>query len=164
MCTADIIIIACFIPFLIQGLTKGFIVQVMSTISVFVGVWLSFRFSGMVCDFIQPYLEVSDKVLHVIAFTIIMAAAILGFYLIGRVLHGLVRIVMLGWLDRLLGLALSAVLGTMVIGVGIMLFNTLNTTFGFVDEGVLDSSVAYTTIRDIAYAVFPYFKELLFKQ
>lgn len=164
MGTLDIIIIICFMPFLIQGLTKGFVVQVMSVVSVFVGVWLSFRFSNALCEWIQPYLEVSDKVLHVISFTMIMVAAILGFYLLGRLIHGLVKIVMLGWLDRLLGLALSVVLGTMVIGVVIMLFNTLNTTYGFVEEETLAESVLYNPVKDIAYTVFPYFKELLFKQ
>jgi len=164
MSTPDILIILCFVPFLIQGLTKGFIVQVMSVISVFAGVWLSFRFSDLVCGYIQPYLEVSERVLHVVAFVLIMAAAIGVFYLIGRILHGLVKVVLLGWLDRLLGIALSAVLGTMVIGVGIMLFNTLNTSFGFVSEETLAQSVLYGPLKEIAYTVFPYFKELLFKQ
>lgn len=164
MSTLDIIIIICFMPFLIQGLVKGFIVEVISIVSVFVGAWLSFRFSNVVCEYIAPYLEVSDKVLHVISFILIMVAAILGLYLVGRLIRGLIKIVMLGWLDRLLGIALSLVLGTMVIGLAIMLFNTINTTFGLVSEETLAESVLYTPIKDIAYTVFPYFKELLFKQ
>ncbi len=164
MSALDIILLLCFVPFLVRGLTKGFIAQLASIVSVFVGVWLSFRFAGAVSSWLMPYLDVSEKVLHVVAFILIMVAVILVFYFLGKALHGLFKIVMLGWLDKLLGLVFAAILGTMVIGILIMIFNTVNSLFGLVGEEVLAESVLYTQLKDIAYTLFPYFKELLFKQ
>ena len=164
MSTLDIILILCFVPALVHGFMKGFIAQVVAIISIIVGAWLSFRFSNEACAWLAPYLEVSDQVLHVIAFALIMVAAIVILYFVGKIVHGIVKIVMLGWLDRLLGVAFS--LGTAILGIGllIILFNTLNTNFNFVSEETLNASLLYNPIKDIAYTVFPYFKELLFKQ
>lgn len=53
---------------------------------------------------------------------------------------------------------------TLIIGILIILFNTLNTSFRIVDEAVMEKSVLYSPIKRIAYEVFPYFKELLFRQ
>ena len=53
---------------------------------------------------------------------------------------------------------------TLTIGILIILFNTLNTSFHIVDETVMEKSVLYSQIKRIAYGVFPYFKELLFRQ
>ena len=52
----------------------------------------------------------------------------------------------------------------LLIGIAIILFDTLNVKFEFVEEKVLDESVLYAPIRDIAYVIFPYLKELLLKQ
>lgn len=164
MNTLDIIILVCFAPFLIQGITKGFIVQVTSVVSLLAGTWLSFRFSDAVCEWLLPYMDVSDKILHVVAFSLIMVAVILVFHMVGRLLRGLFKIVLLGWLDRLLGIVLSLLLGTMAIGVVIMLFDTVNSQFSFVSDEQLAESMLYTPVKEFAYTIFPYFKELLFKQ
>ena len=162
MNTVDIIILACMIPALVQGLRKGFIDQVTSLISVVLGIWLSFHFAGVVTGWIQPYLEIPEKVLNVISFLLILVAVILVLGLIGRVLESTVKFVMLGWLDKLLGLVLSLIKGALVVGLLVMLFNTLNTKFELVDEKILGDAVLYTPMKDLAYLVFPFFKELLF--
>lgn len=160
----DLILIICFLPFFVHGIMKGFIAQVTAIVSIILGVWLSFKFSDKVCQWLLPYLDVSDKVLHVISFILIMVAVVAGLYLVCRFAQGLFKIVMLGWLDKLLGVVFSLVKGMLLVGVLIILFNTLNTSFHFISEEKLSESVLYTPLKDIAYAVFPYFKELLFKQ
>ena len=71
---------------------------------------------------------------------------------------------MLGWLDWILGVVFALLKAGLFIGICIVLFDTLNAKFEFVDNAVLDESVLYSPIRDIAYTVFPYLKELLLKQ
>ena len=50
----------------------------------------------------------------------------------------------------------------LVVGLLVMLFNTLNTKVELVDEKILGDAVLYTPMKDLAYLVFPFFKELLF--
>ena len=164
MSTPDIIILLCFLPAVISGLMKGFIQQVVALVSLLLGAWLAFKFSNVVGEWLQPYFNVSETVMHVISFAVIMVAVVLVLFVLGKILTGVTKLVMLGWLDRLLGLVFALLLAGLLIGIGIVLFDTVNVKFDLVDEAVLEESVLYGPIRDIAYTVFPYLKELLLKQ
>ena len=106
----------------------------------------------------------SETVLNVISFAVIMVAVVLVLFVLSKILTGVTKLVMLGWLDRLLGLVFALLKAGLLIGIAIILFDTLNVKFEFVEEKVLDESVLYAPIRDIAYVIFPYLKELLLKQ
>ena len=164
MSTPDIIILLCFLPALIRGVMKGFIEQAVALVSLVLGAWLAFKFSTVVGEWLQPFFKVSETVMHVISFAVIMIAVVLVLFVIGKLLTGISKIVMLGWLDRLLGLVFALLIAGLLVGIGIILFDTLNTKFEFVDNAVLDEAVLYSPLRDIAYTVFPYLKELLLKQ
>lgn len=164
MSTPDIIILICFLPAIISGIMKGFIEQAVALVSLILGAWLAFKFSTVVSDWLQPYFNVSETVMNVISFVVIMVAVVLVLFVLGKILTGVTKLVMLGWLDRLLGLVFALLKAGLLIGIAIILFDTLNVKFEFVDEKVLDESVLYAPIRDIAYVIFPYLKELLLKQ
>lgn len=164
MSTPDIIILICFLPAIISGIMKGFIEQAVALVSLILGAWLAFKFSTVVSGWLQPYFEVSETVLNVISFVVILVAVVLVLFVLGKILTGVSKLVMLGWLDRLLGLVFALLKAGLIIGILIILFDTLNVKFEFVEEKVLDESVLYGPIRDIAYMVFPYLKELLLKQ
>ena len=164
MSTPDIIILICFLPAVISGIMKGFIEQAIALVSLILGAWLAFKFSTVVSGWLQPYFEVSETVLNVISFAVIMVAVVLVLFVLSKILTGVTKLVMLGWLDRLLGLVFALLKAGLLIGIAIILFDTLNVKFEFVEEKVLDESVLYAHIRDIAYVIFPYLKELLLKQ
>ena len=164
MSTPDIIILLCFLPALIRGVMKGFIEQAVALVSLVLGAWLAFKFSTVVGEWLQPFFKVSETVMHVISFAVIMIAVVLVLFVIGKLLTGISKIVMLGWLDRLLGLVFALLIAGLLVGIGIILFDTLNAKFELVDNAVLDEAVLYSPLRDIAYTVFPYLKELLLKQ
>ncbi|MCR5243929.1 MAG: CvpA family protein [Bacteroidales bacterium] len=159
----DIIILLCFIPAIITGLKKGLVTQIFEIVSVIAGTWLSYRFSGLLCKYLAPYIETSEPILHIIAFVIIMIVAVLFFRLIGKGVETIVKLVLLGWLNKLLGVVFAILKVGLILGLIIIVFNTINAQVGIVKEEVLSSSVLYEPLKNAAYSVFPYFKELLTK-
>ena len=99
--------------------------------------------------------------LHIVAFVIILLAAVLVFNLIGRAIEKIVRFALLGWLDKILGAVMGAVKVFLILGILILLFHPMNLKYHWIDQSVLDGSALYTPIKDAAYVIFPYFKELL---
>lgn len=165
MSTIDIIILICFVPGIVRGIQKGFISQVVSLLSVILGVWLAFHFSEIVCEWLKNYMpNMSATILNVVAFVLILALVALLLHLVGKLLQGVFKKVDLGWLNWMLGLVFSLLRAALVIGMVIILFDTLNLKFEFVNAEKLDASVLYAPLRDAAYKVFPYLKALLFKQ
>lgn len=164
MSTLDIIILVCFVPGIVRGIQKGFISQVVSLLSLILGVWLAFHFSEIVCEWLNGYLpSLSATVLNIVAFVLILIVVALLLHLVGKLLQGLFNKIDLGWLNWLLGLLFSLLRAAIVIGMLIVLFDTLNLKFEFVSAEKIDASVLYAPLRDAAYKVFPYLKALLFK-
>ena len=164
MATLDIILLICFIPGIIRGISKGFLEQALALAGVVLSVWAAFRFSTLVSTWLKPYLDVSETTLNVISFALILVAITLVVFLLAKLLTKVAELAMLGWLDKLLGLVFALAVNALVIGVFIIMFDTLNQKFGLVKPEVLDGSVVYTTLRDICYFVFPYLKAFFFKQ
>lgn len=157
----DIILLICFIPAVVQGLRKGFIAQAISIISIIVGVWASARFANIVSAWIGQYITASEQVLKVVAFALILIVVFFILGIIGKALEGVFRLVMLGWLNKLLGVVFALLKTGLIVGLAIMAFDSLNATFHIVKEPVMAESVLYPPLKKIAYEVFPYLKDML---
>jgi membrane protein required for colicin V production len=164
MATLDIILLICFIPGIIRGISKGFLEQALSLAGIVLSVWAAFKFSALVCGWLKPYLSLSETTLNVVAFALILIAVSIVVLLVAKLLTKVLEMSMLGWLDKILGLVFALVVNALLLGVFVILFDTLNLKFGFVKPEVLDGSVVYTTLRDFCYLVFPYLKAFFFKQ
>lgn len=163
MTTLDIILLVCFLPGLIRGLSKGFLEQVIMLAGVVLGVWAAFHFSTFACAWLKPYLDVSEKALTIVSFTLILLAVIVLAFLAAKALTKLVELVLLDWLDKTLGFVFALSVNALFIGICIILFDTLNVKFEFVKPEILESSVVYSALKDLSYLVFPYLKQLFFK-
>ena len=164
MATLDIILLCCFIPGIIRGLSKGFLEQALALAGIVLSVWAAFRFSTLVCSWLKPYVNISETTLNVLSFALILIVISLVVVLVAKLLTKVAELAMLGWLDKTLGLVFALAVNALVIGVVIILFDTVNAKFAFVKPEVLDASVVYTTLRDLSYLVFPYLKSFFFKQ
>ena len=162
MSIVDIILLICFIPAIISGIRKGFISQVISIVSIIAGVWVSYEFSTQVGTWLGQHIEAADNVLKLISFAIIMIAVFAGLALIGKLLEGLINFVMLGWVNKLLGVVFALLKTGLIVGLLIMVFCSLNNNLHLVSEDILADSVLFTPLKNIAYTVFPYLKSLIF--
>lgn len=163
MNTLDIILAICFVPALIRGISKGFVEQAASLIAFFLSVWMAFHFSSLAADWLRPRMEVSEALLNIIAFVLILVVVSVGMILIGKLISKFIKVVMLGWLDKLLGVLFGFLLTALILGVLIVSFDALNTRFTIVAAERFEASVLYTSLRSIAWFLFPYLKEFIVK-
>lgn len=157
----DIIILICLIPALIQGIFKGFISQAISIISLILGAWASARFTGTVYQWLAQYIPGSEQSLRIAAFVLIFIVVIVGLTLLGKLLEKVIKLVMLGWMNRLLGAVFALVKWLLVMGLLAVAFNSINETLGLVKPEVIAQSHLYPMLTGIADTVFPYLKNLL---
>ena len=160
----DIIILVCFLPGIIKGISRGFLEQAVTLVGMVLSVWCAFKLRGIVCDYLSPHLEMSETILNVVAFALILMGVSILALLLGKLLTKIMEMMMLGWVNRLLGALTSCGVTLIVLGVIIVLFDTVNVKFSLVNSPVLDESVLYEWIKNLAYLVFPYMKQLLLKQ
>ena len=53
MCILDIIILVCFVPAIVRGISKGFVSQAAALLALIAGVWIAFHFSDMLCSWLK---------------------------------------------------------------------------------------------------------------
>ena len=161
MNTVDIILLICFIPAIIQGLRKGFIAQAISIVSIVAGIWASARFADMVTAWASQYIAASEQVLKIVAFAIILIAVFVVLGLLGKLLEGVFKLVMLGWVNKLLGVVFSALKTILIAGLILSLIGSITITSGLITPEVMENSVLYGPIKHTADVIFPYIKNLL---
>ena len=157
----DAIILICLIPALIQGLRKGFISQAISIVSVVVGIWASARFANLVANWVAQYITASDQVIKVVAFALILVVVFIVLGLLGRLLEKILNFAFLGWVNKLLGVIFSLLKAFLIIGLVILAFNSLNNAFELVKPEVINDSVLYGPVKNLADTIFPYIKNML---
>ena len=160
----DAIILLCLIPAVIQGLRKGFISQVTSIISIVVGVWAAANFTGVVVEWISKYFEATEQLIHLAAFAIILVAAILALALVGKLIESILKLTLLGWVNKLLGIIFSALKATLIIGLALSLINSIALISGLITPEIIETSALYEPITNIADTIFPYIKNILIVQ
>lgn len=157
----DAIILLCLIPAVIQGLRKGFISQVISILSIVVGVWAAARFTRIVMGWISQYITASEQIIGIVAFVLILIGVFLILGVVGKVLESILKLTMLGWLNKLLGMVFSTLKVILIIGLIFISFHSLAISSGLVSPDIFQKSALYAPISDIANSVFPYIKSIL---
>lgn len=159
MNTLDIVILVLFIPGIIRGLSKGFLEQAVSLAGIVLSVYLAYHFSDAVCNWLSTRITVSETVLHVLGFAIVLAAVLLVVLFFAKLLTAAAEKASLGWANKILGLVFSLATSAVLICVVIILFDTVNTKFELVKSPILQDSLLYGTLKDLGYTIFPYLKQ-----
>lgn len=161
MSILDIILLLCFIPAIVKGYTKGFINQLVDLVAILLGAWAALRFSNVATTWLSGYVTWNKNVVYIICFAVIILIVVFLLNLVGGLLTKAFQAIKLGWINRILGVALGIVKTMILLAIPVMIFQDLNAQFDIVSPEKLEKSVVYTTINDIANIVFPYFKSII---
>lgn len=161
---ADIILLLILlVGGVVTGLRQGFIYQAVGLIALILGAWISYKYTAHLASLLAPYINLSAGVVNVLAFAVIFLVAYFVLYAIGMAFRKIVRITFGGWIDKLLGVAFALCKIALILGLLILLFDTLNGALGFISQEKVNSSVVYVHIKQFTNAVFPYLKTIISK-
>ena len=162
MNSLDIIILVLFIPALVQGISKGFIKQVVNVASILIGAYMANLFSSAAAGVLAPYFKNADpKIVQILCFVIIVVIVIALLQILGRGLTKAVNALSLSWLNRILGVLLSIFTTALVLGLLMSVFNGINAKLMLVKPEIIEESNLYTIIQEFSEKVFPFLKNLI---
>ena len=119
MSPADIVIIVLLILFAIGGLRRGFVWELLTTSGLILGFALTYYYRADLLDLVAR-LSPSGWPRQwgaALAFLVFFLIIYLGFAAIGKFLHDRLHQTPLKWVDRVLGVALGAVKGAILIAI-----------------------------------------------
>ena len=158
----DIIILLIFIGMAIRGAIKGFIGQAVGILSLFVAVWAGSRYSVVISEWLKNALslDASPQAMKIVVFILLLIIVMVLGHLLARVLEGVVKLSLLGWTNKLLGMLLSLLSAFIVAGVLLYVFNYLNSTMDIVPAEKINSSKMCRFIMSATDSLFPYIKQV----
>lgn len=154
----DIILLLCFIPAIISGLTKGLIKQVADIVTIIVAAWAAYFFSTGLGTWLGKYVTWDPAVLKVVSFVLIVIIVALALGLISSIVTKALSALSLGFLNKLLGLVFAVLKCALILALLIQLFEVLNGTLHFMRENALEDAVVYNALREFGNTVFPLLK------
>src|SRR5687768_8280805 len=141
----DIIVIALMVMAVVKGLSRGFIVALFSMIAFVVGLIAALKLSTVVAEYLDDSINVSARWLPFLAFGLVFIGVVLLVRLLAAVVESTIEMAMLGWVNRIAGIILYAVLYIMIFSV--LLF--FATQMKFFDEDTLENSATYPYIKPV---------------
>ncbi len=134
MKSLDLLVSLLVFLFLVRGLWIGCIRQLAAFVALVGGYLLAGRYADQILPWIGQWIS-NPKLAFLVSLASIFLAVILICTLIGRILQLILRVTLLGWLDRLCGALLGFVQALVVASlVYMVLASTLSSTNSFLRE------------------------------
>ena len=119
----DLLILALLIIGGFLGWVNGVIKWLFTFLGFVVGIFLASRLYSTL-DWAIPMVD-SDGLRQFIAFVIILTAAVVAAWMLGRAVKAAMSILMLGWVDRGVGMAMGMVVGLLGASAAVLAMNAI---------------------------------------
>ncbi len=149
----DTLIFIIIIISFIVGYSSGFIKQLASL----AGIILGGMFAGKIASIISPYLieltKAESYIVKPLSYIIAFISIVIFFFILGRVIHKLFKVIQLNLLNRLIGAIFSAAKWIIIMSIIVNIISTIDIKEVIIKKDIKENSKTYPYIK----AITPYF-------
>jgi membrane protein required for colicin V production len=131
---------------LVKGIWKGFVKEISGILAVVGGVIASFLLHGAAEEFLSAY--IGPKYLAFVSYAILFIAVYLGIMLLGNLIDRVVKSVMLGGFNRILGGFFGLLKALLWTSLCVYAYSTLQEGVGFEHPSLVSDSIFYPFLLD----------------
>ena len=156
----DVIIIIPLIWGIYKGYKKGFIIEISSFIALGLGIYGGIRFSSLAAAYLSELLEVSDKIMPLISFSITFILIVIIVLSLAKMVEKLIKVIALGLVNRIAGAIFGLLKFSLIMSVVLHIINIVNSKITFIDPEVESSSILYQPVSKAASIIIPELENL----
>ncbi len=142
----DFLLTILLVMAVIKGLRQGFIVAVFSTLAVFIGLIAAIKLSAITANYLHEKAHLSMSWLPLLSFALVMFITILLVKIIARIIERTAEFALMGWANKLAGVALYIFLYGMVFSVLLFYLSELK----IISSQTIQESKSYSYIQPLA--------------
>jgi membrane protein required for colicin V production len=158
----DIIILVPMAWAVFSGYKRGFVLSLFSLLALFAGIYAGIYLSEGVSAFVVNSWNFNPDTAPAIAFSITFLAVVVGVWLLGRLLSGVVKATGLKPFDRVAGMMFSLARTLLVLSVILMFMEFVNQRKSFVKKELTEGSLLWKPVSEIVPTLIPYVRETEF--
>jgi membrane protein required for colicin V production len=151
----DIIFAVLLLYAVITGVRKGLVVQLVELLAVLLGVYIAYKFSYVLAMGVQK-LHFNPSAVSTISFILTFILVVIAMRALGKLIHRLLQITLLGWLNRLLGAVFASLKILFLTSVALLILDMVNRQIHIIPNEQIESSKLYHPISTFAPTVFKY--------
>ncbi|MGL4363858.1 MAG: CvpA family protein [Bacteroidales bacterium] len=150
------IIFSLFLAYAIYtGLRQGLIVQLASLFVLILGAYFAYKLSFFVGIKLSNF-GIGATVIPVLSFLITFIGVALIASMLSKLADKLIKITLLGWLNKLLGAVLAISKTLIVLSILLALINHLDAQIGFMPQKEIEKSKLYKPLSSIIPTLVPH--------
>ena len=150
----DIIILIVLMYGLINGFTKGFIIEVAGIIALILGVMGSFKFANILENYLELYVDWNQKTIQVISFIILFIIIIYAVSLLAKMITKTLRIIALGMINRVFGGLFGFLKWSIILSSLVLVGQEINEIITLIPDKTLKESFSYTFLDKLGGFLF----------
>lgn len=121
----DIIIVIIVLYFLVGGVRRGLVRQVLEVVGIIAAFMCAFYLAHHLAVYLRPRLDISYNILTVISAVIIFTGVIIGFHFLGLAIRKFLSITLLGSFDRVMGGIFGGIKGLLLCSLLLIVLTAL---------------------------------------
>ncbi|MDR1405669.1 MAG: CvpA family protein, partial [Prevotellaceae bacterium] len=155
----DIVIGILLLASFVLGWRQGLVRQAFGILALLSGVYCAYKFSDFTAHCLSKWFELNAAVTGGVAFAVTFIAVLFLVILIGRIADRFIKMVALGFVNRLLGAILCTCKAVLIISVCVVILHS----FDALPKGQIRSSALYQPMKRTGDMVFPYLASIKLK-
>ena len=157
----DIVVAVIIIACAIFGAIKGFISQIVSIVSLILGIWCACKLSELLARYVEEWFSLGESAVYIVSFIIILVVVIILCHFIGKGIEKIVRLTMMNWLNRMLGFLFAAAKVVIIMSVVVYILDYIDNAWNLIPEGLSGKSLFYSAFLKISHTFFPYLQSII---
>lgn len=143
---------------IVRGLMSGFIRSLSVFVGLILGITLAQTYAADLSPTIQEWFTLSARQCLSIAYVTIFVAVMIVVAIIARILDKFLHLILLGWLNKLLGALFGFFKWAIILSFFIMVVEYANSKFEFLSPEKKSESLLYEPIKKVVPTIMPYVK------
>jgi len=119
----DIILLCIIGVFALRGFFRGLVQEVISLTSILLAIYLSTSFHYLLAPHLELYIE-NPVTVSALSYAVIFFGTLIVFWLIAKAVRTMLKITLLGWIDRVTGAVFGITEGVLIGLIVLMAFQT----------------------------------------
>jgi membrane protein required for colicin V production len=152
----DIILIVPLLWFGFKGWKNGAVMEFIQLAAIVLGVFVASKFS----HFLGNYFSFESEYIGILYFSITFIAVVAMLFFAGYIITKFIKMIMLGWANRLLGIVFASAKTVLLMSVLIFYFNKIDNEETIFPKEKRDESLLFRPIEQVAPMVMPTLTEL----
>src|SRR5688572_22465249 len=145
----DFLFLSMMVMALYKGFRNGLIIGIFATIGWVIGLIAAIRFSDVAAEFLRSSLDLSPRLISIIAFIAVFSLVMLLVNLGARLIEKTVELALMGWLNKLGGIIFYVLLYTFIFCVVIYFADKVK----ILSRESVASSKVYHTLQPVFFTL-----------